>query len=38
MQAKNNKNCTICEHRASLADPRFQIYLAKLLSGFVNAT
>ncbi len=38
MQAKNSKNCTICEHRASLADPRFQVYLATLLSGFVNAT
>eukprot|EP01050_Picozoa_sp_SAG11_P002504 SAG11_NODE_128_length_15542_cov_6.432105_6_plen_172_part_00 len=36
--AHNNKNCTICEHQASLADPRFQNYLANLLSSFVNAT
>jgi hypothetical protein len=36
--ATNNKNCTLCEKRASLADPRFQDYLAQLLGAFVDAT
>jgi hypothetical protein len=36
--ATNNKHCEICEHRASLADPRFQDYLADTLITFVNAT
>ena len=36
--ATNSKNCTMCELRASLADPRFQDYLARTLSAFVNAT
>ena len=36
--ATNSKNCTVCEHRASLADPRFQDYLAETLVGFVDAT
>ena len=36
--AVSNKNCTLCEHRASLASVKFQDYLAKTLSAFVNAT
>ena len=34
----NKKNCTLCEHRASLANVDFQDYLAKTLSAFVNVT